>query len=70
MRLTWKSKYKIFAISMINIKKILASKKYIDSAIKILVKYYENLKVFFRIKMNKLLKYWLYDFKIKLKFRK
>jgi len=57
MRLTWKLEYEIFAASMANIEKTLAPKKYTDPAMKVLAKYYKNLKVFSRIKVNKLLKY-------------
>jgi hypothetical protein len=38
--------------------------------IKIFIEYYKNLKIFFWIKINKLLKYQLYNFKIKLKLKK
>jgi hypothetical protein len=34
---------------------------------KIFTEYHENLKIFFQIKINKLLKYQFYDFKINLK---
>jgi len=66
MRLTRKSGYEIFAALMTNIEKTLAPKKRINPAIKVLVKYYRNLKAFFRMEANKLLEHWLYDLKIKL----
>ena len=55
---------------MADIEKTLAPKKHTNPATKVLAKYYKNLKVFFRIKANKLLKYKPYNFKIKLKFKK
>jgi len=41
-----KPKYIIFTVIMANIKKALALKKYTDPAMKVLVYYYEYLKVF------------------------
>ena len=68
--MTKKFKYEIFAILIANIKKTLASKKHTNSATKVLAKYYKNLKAFSQIKANKLLKYQLYNFKIKLESEK
>lgn len=55
---------------MIDIKKILVLKKRTDPAMKIPIEYHRNLKVFFRIKTNKLSKHRLYDLKIKLELEK
>src|SRR2546430_2126602 len=49
---------------------ILTPKKRTDLATKILTEYHKNLKVFFRIEADKLLKHWPYDLKIKLEFKK
>jgi len=45
-RLIKKPKYTIFAITIANIKKALALKKYTNPAIKVLVEYYNRLEVF------------------------
>jgi len=45
-QLTRKPKYIIFAITMANIKKALALKKYTNPTIKVPVYYYKHLKVF------------------------
>ncbi len=55
---------------MADIEKTLTPKKRINLAMKILIKYYGNLKAFSQTKADKLLKYWLYNFKIKLEPRK
>jgi len=51
---------------MANIKKALALKKHINPATKVLVCYYKNLDIFLWKKANKLVEYWLYNYKIKL----
>src|SRR6266702_665143 len=45
-RLTKKPEYTIFAVTMADIKKALALKKYIDLAMKVPVEYYKYLDVF------------------------
>ena len=45
-RLTRKRKYIIFAITIADIKKVLALKKYTNPAIKVLVEYYKYLDIF------------------------
>ena len=52
---------------MANIKKALVLKKYTNSAIKVLVCYYKYLNIFLRKKADKLVEYWLYNYKIILK---
>jgi len=66
-RLTKKPEYTIFAITIANIKKALALKKYTDPTIKVLVEYYNRLEVFLRKEANKLLEHQSYDHKIVLK---
>ena len=55
---------------MADIEKTLAPKKRTDPATKVPAEYHENLKVFSRIKADKLSEYRPYDLKIKLKPRK
>ena len=64
------SEYEIFIILIINIEKTLTPKKRINLATKIFIKYHKNLKIFFQTNIDKLLKYRLYDLKIKLKPKK
>ena len=52
---------------MANIKKALVLKKHTNPAIKVLVCYYKHLKVFLWKEANKLVEYWLYNYKIILK---
>ena len=59
-----KPKYMIFAVIMADIKKALVLKKYTNPAIKVLVEYYKNLDVFLWKEADKLVEYWLYDYKI------
>ena len=65
--LTKKLEYMIFTVIMADIKKALALKKYIDFAIKVPVEYYKYLDVFSWKEADKLVEYWLYDYKIVLK---
>ena len=57
----------IFAVIMANIKKILVLKKYTNPAMKVLIKYYKYLKLFLWKEADKLLKCWLYNYKIIIK---
>jgi len=57
----------IFAVTIANIKKALALKKYTNPATKVLVCHYNNLEVFSRKEANKLVEYQPYDHKIVLK---
>ena len=52
---------------MADIKKALVIKKHTDPATKVLVYYYKYLDIFLWKKANKLIKYWLYNYKIILK---
>jgi len=54
----------IFTIIIANIKKALVLKKYTNFVIKVLVDYYKYLDVFLWKEANKLIKYWLYNYKI------
>ena len=54
----------IFAVIIADIKKALASKKYTNPAIKVLVEYYKYLDVFLREEANKLPERRLYNYKI------
>jgi len=49
---------------MANIKKALALKKYTDFAIKVLVNHYKYLNIFLWKEADKLIEYWLYNYKI------
>ena len=62
--LTKKPKYIIFVIILADIEKALVLKKYTDFTIKVLVKYYKHLDRFLWKEVDKLLKYWLYNYKI------
>ena len=64
IRLTKKPEYMIFAVTMADIKKALVLKKYIDLAMKVLVEHHKYLDVFSWKEADKLVKYWLYDYKI------
>jgi len=66
-QLAKKPEYTIFTVTIANIKKALAPKKYTNPAIKVLVEYYNCLEVFLREEANKLLEYRLYNYKIILK---
>ena len=55
-------------IIIIDIKKILKEKKYLDSIILVLSKYYDFLNIFSRNEANKLFLYRLNNYKIELKF--
>ena len=57
----------IFAVTIANIKKALAPKKYTNSAIKVLVCHHKHLNIFSWKKADKLTEYWLYNYKIILK---
>ena len=52
-----KYKYTIFTITMADIKKALALKKYTNPAIKVLVDYYKYLDIFLWKESNKLVEY-------------
>ena len=52
---------------MADIEKALVLKKYINPVIKVLVCYYKHLDIFLWKKANKLVEYWLYNYKIILK---
>ena len=65
-----KLSYELFAVLITNIKKILKLKKYINSAKKVLKKYYKFLDIFSQKEANKLSKHHLYNYKIKLEFEK
>ena len=65
-----KLNYKLFTILIINIKKTLKLKKYINSAKKVSKKYYKFLDIFSQKEADKLLKYYLYNYKIELEFEK
>jgi len=56
-QLAKKPKYTIFAITIADIKKALALKKYTNPTTKILIEYYYRLDAFLQKKANKLLKY-------------
>jgi len=58
--------YKLFAVLITDIKKILKSKKYINSAKKVLKKYYKFLDIFSQKEADKLSEYCLYNYKIKI----
>ena len=62
-----KPEYIIFTVIMADIEKALVLKKYTDPATKVLVDYYKYLDVFSRKEANRLVEYWLYDYKIVLK---
>jgi hypothetical protein len=55
---------------MANINKALALKKYTNSAIKVLLKYYKHLIIFLQKEANKLVKCRLYNHKIIIEERK
>ena len=57
----------IFAVIIADIKKALVLKKHTNPAIKVLVYYYKYLNIFLWKEANKLVEYWLYDYKIVLK---
>jgi len=69
-QLAKKPKYTIFAITMVDIKKALALKKHTNFIIKVLVNHYKYLNIFLRKEADKLIKYWLYNYKIVLKKEK
>jgi len=52
---------------MADIEKALALKKHTNPAIKVLVCHYKHLEVFSQKEANKLVKHWLYNYKIILK---
>ena len=57
----------IFAVTMANIDKALAPKKYTNFAAKVLLEYYKYLIIFSWKEANKLAERWLYDYKIVIK---
>ena len=59
-----KPEYMIFAITMTDIEKALVLKKHINFATKVPVKYHKYLDVFLRKETDKLVEYWLYNYKI------
>ena len=61
--LIWLAKKPKYVI-MADIKKALALKKYIDPAIKVPVEHHKYLDVFSWKEADKLVEYWLYDYKI------
>ena len=63
-QLAKKHKYTIFAVTIADIKKALALKKYTDPTTKVPVCYYEDLVVFSQKETNKLVEHQLYDHKI------
>lgn len=63
-RLAWKPEHKIFIITMTDIEKAFASKKYMNSAVKLLKKYHEFLDVFSQKQADMLLKHRTYDHRI------
>jgi len=66
-QLARKPEYIIFAITIADIKKALALKKYTNPATKVLIKYYNYLDVFSQKEANKLLDCHLYNYKIIIK---
>ena len=60
----------IFAVIMANINKALVLKKYINSAIKVLLKYYKHLIAFSWKETDKLAECRPYNYKIVIKERK
>ena len=65
-RLARKKEHEIFAISLADIEKALAPKKYTDPATKVPKEYHKYLEVFSRKEANKLPEHRLYDHQIKL----
>jgi len=57
VQLARKPKYTIFAVTMADIKKALALKKYTNPAIKVLVYHYKHLEVFLQKEANKLVEH-------------
>ena len=55
--LTRKHRYKIFAVTITDIKKALAPKKHIDSVTKVPACYYKDLIVFSQKEVDKLVEY-------------
>ena len=70
IRLAKKPEHTIFTVTMADIKKALALKKYINPAIKVPVEYYKYLNVFSQKEADKLVEHRLYNYKIVLKERK
>ena len=62
--------YKLFAVLITDIEKTLKPKKYIDFVKKVLKKYYKFLDIFSQKEADKLSKHYLYNYKIKLEFKK
>ena len=54
----------IFTVTIADIKKALVLKKHINPAMKVLVCHYKHLNIFSWKKANKLVEYWLYNYKI------
>ena len=67
VRLIKKYGYKIFAITIVDIKKALTPKKDTNLAAKVPKEYYKYLDIFSRKEADKLPKYRIYDYKIILK---
>ena len=57
----------IFTVTIADIEKALVLKKCTNPAIKVLVEYYKHLDVFSWKEADKLVKHWLYNYKIILK---
>ena len=55
---------------MANIKKALVLKKYTNPTIKVLVCHYKHLNIFSQKEADKLVEYWLYNYKIVLEEEK
>jgi hypothetical protein len=61
MTLAWRLEHKIFAVTIADINKALATKTYTDLKTKVPVEYYNLLHVFSWAEANKLLTQRLYD---------
>lgn len=69
-RLAQKLKHEIFIITMTNIEKALALKKYTNSVTKLLKKYHEFVEIFSQKQADILLKHHMYNHKIQIKSEK
>ena len=67
IQLTKKLKYTIFAVTIGDIKKALAPKKYTNPTVKALLKYYKHLIAFSQKEADKLPEHRLYNHKIVIK---
>ena len=63
-RLTRKPEYIIFAITIADIKRALALKKYTNPVTKVLVEYYKYLDIFSQKEADRLAEHRLYNYKI------